>query len=422
MANREFKARLAAPAVSGEVTLAVLPEGIQYTAPLAQGMFSYAEILGFEMRDYSLYLRLEAGEIAISRLGNQGDAFVHELAEAYNAKVCKALFVKGAPLLVTKGDFRYIENGVPTAGKAAIRVYENCVCILPPDDRARRVPLCFVTGLDKGDFTLTLTLDDGAQYSFMRLGYDSDPFEKAILDCLQKLRAQAMENVRELDGSLSDAQTAAIAALMPQGAAVPLGRLDAIAPGFSAALEARLRESRAGESQAVFETLCRRENICVGFKKAFSSTVEKTEGAPEDTAIPAGLEKMLPEGLDKMLPGAAAQSGKQLLWMLAPGANGHSAAVEFAVEEGESAATFLYRFSGEWAPFACALNHAMEAIDFKREVIRLTAQEMDLPEHSDYKMAQQRVAALRFVRESFHGRAIHASAASWQQEIQTFFT
>jgi len=407
MADREFKARIASPAVSGEVTLAVLPEGIQYTAPLTQGMFSYAEILGFEMRDYTLYLRTAAGEIPVSRLGNQGDAFVHELTNAYNAKVCKALFVKGDPLLETKGDFRCIENGIPTAGKAAIRVYENCVCILPPDDRARRVPLCFVTGLDKGDFTLTLTLDDSAQYSFMRLGYDSDPFEKAILDCLQKLRAQAMENVRELDGSLSGAQTAAVAALMPQGAAVPLGRLDAIAPSFSAALEAKLRGSRAGESQAVFETLCRRENICVGFKKAFSTAAEK---APDDAILPADL-----------LPGTA-QGGKQLLWMLAPGANGHSAAVEFAVEEGESAATFLYRFSGEWLPFARALNHAMEAIDFKREVIRLTAQELDLPEHSDEKMALQRVAALRFVRESFHGRAIHASAASWQKEIQTFFT
>jgi len=59
-------------------------------------------------------------------------------------------------------------------------VYPNSVVTLPADLGARRVPLCFVSGIDKGDYELTLKLNTGETYTYTKLGYDTAPLTNAI--------------------------------------------------------------------------------------------------------------------------------------------------------------------------------------------------------------------------------------------------
>ena len=385
----------------GEVTLDIGKDELTAVSAFDTAAISYADIQSIEFRDWAAHIQTDHGPVKISRMGRSGDPFYDELCAAYNKKVLAALFVGGAPLIETRGEYRIEENGRTLFGRAVLQVYDNCVCILPPGEDARRIPLCFLSDMQQVGFELTLTLDTGERYSMIRLGRDTDPFEAHITKQLRKMRDKTSAMVRQIDPSLSTMQAAAIAKLVPEGAAAPLGQLTAIAPSFAKALEAKIAGSRAAESYAAFRELCGPAQICLGLKKQFGWGTQESSQEEENQEPEAG------DG----------QQDDLMLWMIAPGRDGHTAAVEFAVGEGESAATFIYRFDCGWDAFWHSLNRALEAIAFKREVIRLGDQELLQPQYDAYKMAVRRNVSLQYVRGCFAGRVVHASPERWKREI-----
>ncbi|MCL2696014.1 MAG: PH domain-containing protein [Clostridiales bacterium] len=383
--ENEFRGTIESAVINGEVTLTVGEEGLTAVSLFDTADFPYADITAIAFADWAAHIQTDDGPVTVSRLGLAGEPFYQKLYQAYNKKVLKALFAEGAPLLETVGEYRIEENtnviagltrnlSTAISGRAVIQVFENCVCILPPDENARRIPLCFLSGMDQSDWQLTLSLDTGETYHLIRLGYDTTPMARCIAEQLKKLREKTIDMVKAIDPALTPAQASALAKLLPEGAAAPLGQLAAIAPTFADALRAKLAESRAGESFEVFNEICDPAEICVGL-------------------------------------------GQQL-WLIGPGRNGRTAAVEFDVAEGESAATFLYQFDGDVPLFTKQLNRALEAIAFKREVIRLTPDELRLPQYGNYKMAVRRNASLQFIRSCFVGRVIHATPESWRRNIE----
>ena len=131
---------------------------------------------------------------------------------------------------------------------------------------------------------------------------------------------------------------------------------------------------------------------------------------PEDPSV-------LPDGVVQTEDGIEPELQEEdpyLIWLIAPSPGGQYAAVEFAEA---NTATFVYKTGGDFDSFAAKLNKALEAIDFKREVIRLTDEELRKPENSDYYMAAKRTAALILIRTNFAGRVIHSSHDSWKNKL-----
>ncbi len=378
----EYTGHLASAVMEGEVKLLIEEEGLTLSSLFDSYHLPYAELMAIEAPDYDILLRTQKGTFLISRLGNIRETFYEELYAAYNKKVRKALFASGTPLLKTRGEFLYNEAGRSVRGTALIEVYENCVLILPPDDNGRRIPLCFVSRMNKGSYELTLELDTGEYYSFLRLGYDTDPFADCISKCLFALREKAIKAVKEIDGTLAPSQLQAIGRLMPEGVAVQFGRLREQSPSFLNALESKINESRIVEEYKVFKELCDPMKISVGMKSHL-----------------------------------AGEAAENILWLICPGARPGVAAVELAISEEASAATFLYQGFEQWEDFCRRLNQAMEAINFKREVIRLTEEELHKREYDDYVMAVKRNVSLQFIRRHFGGRVIHSSPEKWRQEL-----
>lgn len=353
-------------------------DGIAVVSPLETAEILYADILSFEISNYKMHIKTQGGSVLFSGLGMKLEPFYGELYAAYNKKTLKSLFISGDTLLETRGEFRFSEDGAVYAGRAVIQVYENCVAVLPPDQNARRIPLCFVEDIKKSGYELTLVLDTGECYSFIRLGYDTEPFERCLTSSIRALREKTAESAKKIDPSLSAAQAAAIAKLIPEGASAPIGALAKIAPSFSAAVLSIVKKSRAGFGYEVFSSLC--DEIWIGFTDKIS------DGEEEAVLMP---------------------------WIAAAGKD--KAAVEFAVTEEESAATFIYNLDG--TDFLKRLNRALEAISFRREPIRLGDEELLLPQNAEYKMAEKRCASLLYVRSRFFGRVIHSSEESWKKNI-----
>jgi hypothetical protein len=365
-----------------------------------------------------------SGGYAFRRMGNGCEPFYAALCEAYNAAVLKALFVEGSPTVTANGNYQYSEGEAARSlrrnDSAFVAVYENCVTILPPNLDARRVPLCFVVGMDKGDYALTLRLDTGESYTISKLGYDSAPCEDAIQKAIRAIRERTLAAIREIDPSLSATEAAQIAKLLPEGAAAPMGTLAKIAPSFVKAVEGKLAEGRAAESYRALKQMSDPGQIYVGLRR---KTPE--ELAAEQQALEAAAQAAAQAAAAANPDAPAAQLDEIkppdpfLLWLIAESPNGQFAAVEFAEE---NSATYVYRVKDaqnpqDFAAFVRQLNRALEAVAFKRDAIRLTDQQLRKPENADYYMAATRTAALRFVRSRFVGRAIHSNPAAWKKKV-----
>jgi len=399
----ECAAQAASPLVNGEVRLAVRENALAVTALFDVAEIAFAEINALELADYVVTVRADSGDYIFSRMGNWCQPFYDALCGAYNKAVLRSLFIKGAPVLTAKGGYRYTESGAGASGTAYVHVYENNVTVLPPDLSARRVPLCFVTAMDKGNFELTLKLGTGESYSYARLGYETAPFADAVEKQIRKLREESLAAVREIDPTLTAAQALQLAKIMPRGAAAPAGQLAGIAPSFAAALERKIADTRAAESYTAFKELCDPAQIWVGLRK---NEAAKDAGG----IIPVSLTgDDSGNGQPEITP-----PDSYLLWLAAPSPDGQYAAVEFA--EADSA-TFVYRTGGDFAVFARQINRALEAINFRREVIRLSDEQLRKPDNSDYYMAAKRTAALQFVRSKFAGRVIHSGAENWKRRL-----
>jgi len=382
-----YDARVDSQTLKDDAKVSVTEDGLTVTTLFAPLFIAFSDVVWFAHDSYSVTLTTSYDRFTFTRLGSLVDGLYLELDAAFNAQVTKALFIAGDPGFQGVGEFRYAEAGQQAAGQAAIRVYDDCVGLFPPDDRARRIPFAFMNGLQEAGFELTLTLDGGDAYSFARLGRDTDAFAACVKDRLHQYRENAIAAVRSLDGSLNPAALAAIATRMPQGVAVSVGDLSSIAPSYVAALEAEIAKSRAADTYTALKTICTPSDICVGMKTGLG-------------------------GEDK----------DNILWFIAPSATKPVAAVELALAEEDAAATFVYTMTGDRADFVRRLNRAMEAVAFHREVISMPDDELRQAQNSGYAMAVRRTAALRFMRDNLLGRVIHTSLDSWTAGVKGYLT
>ena len=431
----EYTAQAVSPIVNGEVKLKVSENSFTAAGVLDTAEVPYSNVNAMEFKDYVVIIRADDGDFVFSRMGSWAQPFYDALCEAYNNAMLRAFFVSGGTLFMASGDYRFTEDNKVVNGKTPVRVYGNCVVALPPDGNSRRIPFCFVNGMDKSDLEVTLRLNLGESYTFSRLGYNTVGFADAVEKQIRSVHEKAIAVFKDIDPMLTVSQASQIAKLMSEGAAAPMGQLIEIAPSFAAALQEKMAAARSFDTYKAFAEVCDPAQIWIGFKKNDARSEGQKGGAEGALSMPAGMPKevggllsSVQNLMGSMTGGATAtpvaeakenepERDPYLFWMIAPSPNGQYAAVEFAVKPGECAATFIYRTNGDISSSAAYLNRALEAIDFKREVIPMTEEEIRKPENTDYYMAAKHTSAMQHIRKNFVGRVIHYSQESWKRDL-----
>ena len=406
----EYSARAASSIINGEVKLKVGNTALGINALFETIELPFAEINAINLNDYIVTIKTDDGDYAFSRLGSWCEPFYDMLCDTYNKAVLRSLFIKGGPLVTARGSVTIDEPETNLTVPAPVHVYENNVTSLPYDLTARRVPLCFAESVEKGNYEYTIRLDTGESYTYAKLGYDTDPFAGAVESRIIKLREQTLAAVKQIDPALTAAEASRIARLIPLGSAAPVAVLAGTAPSFVTALENKLSATRAAESYAVFKDLSGAAGIWLGIRKNENLPSDPNETPDDPPPSPD------PDGAEETGAPDAAETGtdEYLLWLIASSPDGARAAVEFAEPD---SATFIYNTGGDFARFAKQLSRALEAINFKREVIRLSDEELRKLEYSDYYMAAKRTPALQTIRSSFVTRIIHSTPESWKKRL-----
>lgn len=419
----EFEGFVECPLFSGECKINIEKDGISITSLFQQLPVHYGEISALEWRNYKVALKTAVGEIIISRMGQEAQWLYEKLYAAYNDAVLKALYVSGEVLLETTGEYTAGEEGISHQGEAILRLYEDCLCILPPNDKARRLPLCFFAKAQREDYTYQITLATGEQYGLSRLGYGLDELERMLRDLFYQLRTRTSSWQKELAPELSSLQAATAAGMMTLGRAADYQKLKTAAPPLAAALEEKLEKSHIAGTWPWLCKLNGGEGLMLGAMPApEKDTATGMESLMGNLDLSAFKEKLMPgepnrcdsegegqEALAEPLP---------ILWLIAPDEKKRLAAVELALADNEAAATYLYRIEGDWLTFAGKIDRALEACAFHREVIFLPEEKLNTPKHLADAMVITRTPVLGTLRRAFAGRAIHTSFERWMRDIE----
>ncbi|MBQ9931585.1 MAG: hypothetical protein IJO79_04460, partial [Firmicutes bacterium] len=400
----EFEGRMECALFTDTCSLTIFEDRLSATGKMDQLQIHYSEILSLEKQDFQVCIETEEGTLAISRMGQVLEWFFEKLWAAYNNAVSNALLAEGECLGAMKGLYAAKEGENAHEGKAVFRVYEDCLCILPPNRNARRIPFCFLTRAEKKDFSFLLILTTGEQYELSRLGSGLDQLDSLVTKQLRNLQEKTAKWHKELAPDLKGMQSAAAGKLLPLGRSADWKKLMAAAPPLGSAIENALRQSRMKQTWPWFLDLCGGTGMQLGI---LPPPIKEKEPEQE---LPAAAEE-----------GDAAEAPLKpspILWILAPDAGEALAAVELDLGDEEAAATYLYRIDGKWEAFAAAMDRALEASRFRRDLIRLPEEALDQPKHLQEKMLIHRTPALQMLRQNFAGRAIHSSLERWKNDIR----
>lgn len=382
----EFEGRVECPLASGDATIVVAQDELLVATSFGQVEIPYSDIAFFVLEDFRIRVRAPFGDVMLSRLGRSIEWLHAKLADAYNDAVLRALLVEGDCLFQASGFFHAYEPLREFGGACSVRLFSDCLCLLPANENARRIPLCFVTNLQREGHVLVVALTTGERYEVSRMGRDLDNLERTIAGCLRDLRESTAAWLRELAPNISAVQVSSAARLMPLGTAALAGALVGVAPELFVALEAKAMESRIGATYPWLKDFCGGSDFALGAKPAPS----EDELAQDELVV----------------------------WMVAFGREKALAAVELALPDGEAAATYLYRVSGDWPAFARQVDRALEAAGFRRGPVILSDDDLARPEHAADAMLVKRTPALGFLRSCLAGRAIHSSWQRWLADIE----
>lgn len=185
-----------------EASAVIGAESLELNLGTRTEQISFADILDWRLIRYHLFLETTDGTVELSQLGFKTEDFFNNLWLAYNQRSMASLFAEGNAALHSEGDYHYIEAETERKSIAKLELFPDCLCILPHDDGARRVPLCFVEDLQRLNFSLNIRLDTGEQYCIARLGRDTEPFFGKLTDLCGKTKAAWLQAHAELEQTL----------------------------------------------------------------------------------------------------------------------------------------------------------------------------------------------------------------------------
>lgn len=407
-----FTGLVKCPLFSGQAKLTLRKDCLLISTKFDQLTLPYGEITAFALVGYQVDIQTRNGVASISCMGQATQWFYDKLYAVYNDAVLEALLVDGRRDFETAGGYIADENGKTRTGQAVIRLYEDCLCILPPDEHARRIPLCFLSNMENDGFSMILTLATGERYTLSKLGRELDNLERLLTDSLRALRERTLQWHRELTPNISSMQAAMAAKLMPLGTAAYMEKLTSAAPLLAAALEEKIKDSRMAQTYPWLRDLCGGYGLAVGAlpppRKEGVQPAMPVMSTTENTISRAGQKQ---DEKTEPLP---------ILWAIAPDRSRKLVAVELALGDDEAAATYLYRVEGEWETFALLIDRALEASGCQRELILMPDEELNAADHLEAAMLVKRTLALLLMRRCFVGRAIHSSPDRWCRDIEKY--
>ncbi|MFZ5818029.1 MAG: hypothetical protein ACOY93_22485 [Bacillota bacterium] len=356
----------------------------------------YSDIDRLTAEDYAVQLLLHDGpRCTLYFLGRYYGQFVADLRGRRSAQLIRNLLMLDAePQKEFRGACtRLLPDGERQEDPACtITLYRSSLVVEPSGFDPWNLAYNDITAMsfNREAYRLELQTDLGEQLSFAMLGTRFGELEQEIRRLTDQLQERTARLLAERLPEATPRGPAAIATVLLQGRAVPLPVVQQAAPGLWPELEQLLFAADEGEVDEVrrtgFQHLCRLaspEHVFIGLREPFESTGENP---------------------------------RPLFWFIIAYPERQVMAVEVTNESGY--ATYLYAMEGPVDQAVRELNRAMVALNFRREVISASEQELASERLARYRVALRKLPHLRRLRHLFRGRVAHTSEEAWRRGVE----
>lgn len=376
-----------------DITLELLPKyGNAFVLPLR-------EILEIRTEEYRITLVLADGTAELFHLGSKFTDFVRILYYQRNELMVTDLLMReparrsGIQAVCT----RFMPNGeAEQLGSCELRLCNTALIILPEHDEPVRVPFSYMSKIVDKDYVLIMEIENGTRYQLSRLGREFQPFTDLLSQLMNELSVKAQELVRALVPTASLDAVQRAASLMREGRAVRRQALEEIDPLLWTTLEKQLDKAGLSHEYKFLTSHSAGYQQCIGFKRELVST-----------------------------------SSSEYIWFLIPIYSHNVVAMEASTGPRSGRATYFFRIvprnqflniseeqiAAITHQFLTQLNHAMMAINFRREPIYLSEDSLTEPRYQKYQLAIRKIPGLQELRTRFIGRVFHREPGQWQEDV-----
>lgn len=369
--------------------------------------FDYRDLAEVVANDYSVTVSIEPNTaVVLSKLGRRYEDFVRELHGRRNEVLIEDMLID-EPLRQGgyEADLEYIASAQETTVQASceVRLYETAIVFLPRSSLPIRLPFGLVTTVEAEDYAVRIETDSGETATLSKLGRQFEPFRRDLNEALSDLTVATLDM---LDDRLTEADPITLNRLaerMRDGRAVSRHEIEDVAGSdIWAALIESLDTAGIGEQYRYLTAKAVDDWISVGIKRGLMGDLT---GDYLWFLMPVADVDDAEAGNAVVMEGAGADTGR--------------ATYLFQITSPDDYAAITDRDSLDRvvAETVHDLNHAMLAINFRREPIYLPRERLSEPRYASYRSALKLVPALTKLRDAFLGRVSHRSAEQWRRDV-----
>jgi len=389
-------------------TSAVIEEDyLSIDVPQGEAFFiPFRDIMAVDSVDYSIQLSINGdNKLVISNLGYQFETFYKNLIAGRNEIILQDLLMyESLRKAGYAGDVLNTDQSEEEVlyANCELRLYETALVMLPENGELVRIPYSEIADLKAEDYKISLETEYDGRLVISRMGRQFEPFVRELNAALNELSLKVQQTLKELIHNLNPLTMRQAAALLKEGKAAVRVDLDAIDPALWREMEKQLESAGIFYEYNFLASMARKGKVCMGIKKGLMGDL-------------TGL----------------------YTWFLAPiyssdpGDGGNAVAVEAASKEG-GRATYFFRITGRdhyrelksveeldqlADPFIKELNRCMQLINFRREPIYLTDEQLTEARYSRYRYAVKKIPALQLLRNHFIGRVFHYNDEQWAKDV-----
>jgi len=437
----------------GACRLAFAEESLTLTpakgAPLVCDL---ADVDVFVPGDYELSLKLYTGKtILLSHFAKVFQNLCHDLLEAWRTRLIQCLLLEDLEEIARyDGQAQLDSTQGAFSSRAEIRLYKSNLAVVPESGNGFSWRLADIDSLDFAEATYTIDLRSGDDRLILtRLAKRTREFIDKLQEAMADISEKSAATLHDVLPFLNPDQLQRTAELMKEGRAAPVSSLSAIHPKTERALV----ENAVDESLRPYFDALKAQTSGHGYFAGFKFVrpepeAEELEASDaESTAGQAPAEEQDSVSQEDADVAGEVEDGEEqgdpvLHWFFfplkVPGASTPANVVAWEASSRSGRATYFFHLlppaqasrledKGQAAEAIAEsirqLNRAIVLLNFRREPIYLPDDSLDAqPRFHRYAIAKRKLPALRQLRASFLGRAIHTSTTAWQKQVQAIIS
>ncbi len=430
----------------GEAKATFNDQYLTLTAMFGEPMLiAYTDIVGISDYDYKVDLFLTSKEkLNLSGLGYLYEDFLFQLYKHRNELMLKYLLINESLL---KGGFeaQYKQldpiGQTNQTGNCEIRLYDTAIVILPQKNEPIRLPYCYITNINKQDYTIKITNEFLEKIEFTQLGQNFDPLAKALSDALNKMLIRTQENIKEIIPEADPLAINKLSSLMKDGRAAKRKEIELQSQDFWRRLKKKIDEASITEEYEFLNSNAISDQVCVGIKRGLMGDLTGTYIWMMFPLLSPGTNRLSNtiaiEAFNTQDNTAENKEQKSILEKaISQTEEETSQNPDKEQKPATTGATYFFRTMGrkeyaqtkeadliiELENFTKNVNRAMIDVNFRREPIFLSEEQLDGTKYVQYRFAIARMPSLSMLRSLFIGRVIHSSPEQWKSNVASLLT